>query len=257
MFPTTREDMNDARKKSGNDLPRNQQLPNEPILRETFCISIQGLPSTVTNRDLTSYFMEINAPPFAIHIMLKPNGYNAGEAFVEFLNAEHQMRALRRNGETLGNHRINIKVVSCEFMRSIVGLPQSFPPEDTNMPRPLLEMGDRSREKSMRGNREDYRRLKEEGRKSNGSRSGDPFADSCNVVVASNIPYRATNDDICVFFADFDIGLDCVMRKYNEKGQATADAKIAFRSAEDANRAVRLMHKKFLIGRQIFLRHVV
>ncbi|RWS12335.1 RNA-binding-like protein 2 [Dinothrombium tinctorium] len=263
VFPTTKEDMNEAKRiTTGIFADRNHA--NAPVIRHTYCLNITGLPPTVTNKDLTNYFLEVGAQPYAIHIMLKPNGLNAGEAFVEFVNPDHHMRALRRDGESIGGHRISVKNVSYEFMRSIVQPninPAPMPLPNQEPPRlagPLLNMPDiRAREKPMRNSHgaDDYRRNKED--RGDRRMRGDPFADPRCVVHASNIPYRATDEDICVFFADFNITQNCVLRRYNDKGQPTADAKIAFRTPEDANRAVRQMHKKFLIERPVFLRHAV
>lgn len=264
IFPTNREDMNEARRVAmGGERHR-----------QNFCVSVTNLPPAVTNRDLTDYFTELGAQPFAIHIMLKPNGFNAGEAFIEFLTRDQQTKALRRDGSMMGSHRISVKQVAYEVMRRIVGLPsngpQSGPPSmdsmrpypshgDINDPRPRDGKGPRGRGRGgdhfRRGGREDRmsRRMASEGNHGGGA-SQPNFADPRCVVIAQNIPYRATNEDICVFFSDFNIGPESIMRRMNDKGQVAADCKIAFASPEDASRAVKLMHKKYLIGRPVFLR---
>ncbi|RWS28383.1 RNA-binding-like protein 2 [Leptotrombidium deliense] len=262
VFPTTKEDMLEAKRVTNGPVYIDQPHSTADT-RQTYCVNVTGLPQTVTNRDLTNYFLEVGAQPYAIHIMLKPNGFNAGEAFVEFVNAEHQIRALRKDGDSIGSHRIAVKAVAYEIMRSIVqpnnnAATLPMPTQEAQRSVPLLDLPEnRSREKQQRLTRgvDDSRRNRDD----RGDRRlrSEPFGDARCVVLATNIPYRATIEDICVFFADYNITPDCVMRRFNDKGQPTADSKICFRSSEDANRAVRQMHKKFLIERPVFLRHAI
>lgn len=89
-------------------------------------------------------------------------------------------------------------------------------------------------------------------------RGGDDklFLDKKCVLAASNIPYRATSKDIIDFLEGFDIGEDCIRRRYNQKGQPTADAKIAFPTPEAAIKAFKMFNKKHLCGRPVFLKPV-
>lgn len=238
LLPTNKDDMQDARR-IARGLGRSNKEESSKL---TLCVNITGLPPTISNKDLTDYFVAAGAQPYAIHIMLKPNGMNAGEAFVEFISSEHQFSALRRDGDSINGHRIVIKSVPYEVMRNIIGKPPQNNATENRAP-------------TSRANRDDHRpRRGERDSRRRGGGGGDPFVDLRSVVIASNIPYRATTDDICVFFSDYGITEDHVLRRFNDKGQPTADAKIAFHSPEDATRAVRAMHKKFLIGRPIFLR---
>lgn len=91
-----------------------------------------------------------------------------------------------------------------------------------------------------------------------GMRGGDDklFANKRCVLAASNIPYRATSKDIMEFLSEFNINEDCIRRRYNQKGQPTADAKIAFPTPDAAIKALKMMNKKSLCGRPIFLKPV-
>lgn len=91
-----------------------------------------------------------------------------------------------------------------------------------------------------------------------GMRGGDDklFANKRCVLAASNIPYRATSKDIIEFLSEFNIKEDCIRRRYNQKGQPTADAKIAFPSPDAAMKALKIMNKKTLCGRPVFLKPV-
>ncbi|XP_054165375.1 RNA-binding protein 12-like [Oppia nitens] len=247
LLPTTRDDMLDARR-----LFQTPNGQNASDMSKTFCINITGLPPSVANRDLTNYFSSHGAQPYAIHIMLRPDGFNAGEAYVEFGSHESQYIALKRDGDFIDNCRIMIKSVSFEAMRQVVGNPN---PPPVHMPDSSMASLPHSR--PPRGTRfDDHMRPPRRGdREDRRSGRNDPFSDIRCVIVSTNIPYKASIEDICVFFSDFSITEECVRRRFNEKGQPTADAQIAFHSPEDATRALRQMHKKFLIGRPVFLRH--
>ncbi|XP_034827724.1 RNA-binding protein 12 [Maniola hyperantus] len=59
------------------------------------------------------------------------------------------------------------------------------------------------------------------------------------VVSMENVPFRASVEDILGFFGDFELSQDDVIRRYNERGQPTGDARVAFRTPFDAQRAVK------------------
>lgn len=74
------------------------------------------------------------------------------------------------------------------------------------------------------------------------------------VVSLGNVPYRATTEDILSFFRDFpELRPENIIRRYNEFNQPTADARVCFRSPQDAQRAVQTLNRSYLIGRQVFL----
>lgn len=251
MFPTTREDMEEARRiASGAELEK-----------PTHCVNVTGLPPSITNADLTSYFKDCGAVPYAIHIMLKANGLNAGEAFLEFSSPEHQRMAATRDGDVINNSRISVKEVPFHVMRKVVGRPLVPPiigPRNGNEFRPNFEerrqFGNRDRDRfdDRRGGRGGGR-----GGRMSPNRRRDPFADARCVVHASNVPYKATNEELKNFFADYATVEGGIERRMNERGMATPEARIAFRSSLEAERAVKAMHKKFIQGRPVFLRLAV
>ncbi|XP_072934203.1 uncharacterized protein [Epargyreus clarus] len=73
------------------------------------------------------------------------------------------------------------------------------------------------------------------------------------VVSMENVPFRATIDDILAFFSEFELSQDDVIRRYNERGQPTGDARVAFRAAFDAQRAVQTCHLNMIHDRRIHL----
>ncbi|XP_068623319.1 RNA-binding protein 12 [Battus philenor] len=73
------------------------------------------------------------------------------------------------------------------------------------------------------------------------------------VVCMENVPFRASVEDILSFFSDFELTQDDIIRRYNERGQPTGDARVAFRSPRDAQRAVRDRNTHTIHERRISL----
>ncbi|XP_038213069.1 RNA-binding protein 12 [Zerene cesonia] len=73
------------------------------------------------------------------------------------------------------------------------------------------------------------------------------------VVSMVNVPFRATVDDILAFFAEFELTQDDVIRRYNERGQPTGDARVAFRTPFDAQRALKTRQMNTIFDRRINL----
>lgn len=81
----------------------------------------------------------------------------------------------------------------------------------------------------------------------------DDFGAPGCVVSIENVPFRASIDDIMNFFSDFELSQDDVIRRYNERGQPTGDARVAFRTPFDAQRAVKTRHMDMIQDRRVSL----
>ncbi|KAK4336953.1 hypothetical protein RND71_043525 [Anisodus tanguticus] len=229
LFPVRKEEVEKYKSRNSDRFSYSSRKRRRSLERQqednttNFCIQIKGLPPTVNNRDLTNYFMMFGAQASAIHIMLKADGMNAGEAFVEFWSRDFLEKALRQNGEKMGNYRLSIKEVSYSKVCDIVGLQP----------------------------------LKSKHAKSSSVNSERSYSQNkyCTLV-ASNIPFRAKIGDICAFFQDFDVRRSQVEQKLDRNGLPTDEALIHFRSPEEADKALRTMNRKYLIGKLIYLKHV-
>ena len=223
--------------------------------RKTHCIQITGLPPTANNRDLTNYFGEVDAPPYAVHIMLQADGLNAGEAFAEFVSLEHQRRALRRDGEMMGNYRVSCQSVAHEFMQKVVGLPetrQSPSPPSTRGGggrfRGGGSRGRRGRSRSPQRSRTRSRSVESRGGH-DGSESGSTNG-GC-MVLMENIAARATEEDLCAFLEEYGIDQSKIRLESSNDGQV---ASIEFPGVSVAERAIRQKDRKYLIGRCISMK---
>lgn len=128
------------------------------------------------------------------------------------------------------------------------GMQQAMPDHDSNRGIAMMEDGPPSRSGGRRSpqdmQQQQFNRF--QGAPSKFGRSG-------TVIEVTNIPYRANIDDILDFFKGYPLSEDDIIRKYNNRGQPTGDARINFKTAEDAQTAVRRLKNQSIMGRTITL----
>ncbi|KAG6446771.1 uncharacterized protein LOC115441316 [Manduca sexta] len=104
-----------------------------------------------------------------------------------------------------------------------------------------------------RGGNSNFNPNKENGREEDHDPALEDFGQPGCVVSMENVPFRASIDEILQFFSDFELTHDDVIRRYNERGQPTGDARVAFRTPFDAQRAVKTCHMDTIHDRRINL----
>lgn len=73
------------------------------------------------------------------------------------------------------------------------------------------------------------------------------------VLELENVPYKAQLSDILNFFQGFDVKSDDIIRRFNDNGQPTGDARVAFDSPEAARKAFDARKRKQIFNRTIYL----
>lgn len=73
------------------------------------------------------------------------------------------------------------------------------------------------------------------------------------VVSINNLHYDAGLEELYEFFKDYMLTKDNIIRRFDESGRATAEARVSFQCPADAQRAVRDLNKKTIMGRCLFL----
>ncbi|KAH7983500.1 hypothetical protein HPB52_012375 [Rhipicephalus sanguineus] len=263
------------------------------------CVSMLGLPNTVTDRDIADFFSIQGVIPRAIHIMLGANGVPTGHAFAEFATHADCERAFLQDGANLGPHVIALKTIPYSEVAQALGGhhrpdgrpdgrpenrydnrfdgrfherggdgrperpgmrpegrfesgPPGPPLRDRDGPpkRPLLERSSRPPLFPEGGPRRGRRATRSRRCQPRGM---DSFGKPGCVVTATNIPYRAGVEDIINFFQGFELTKENVMRRFNDRGQATGDARIAFPTPRDAQEALAKFNNRPMQGRAISL----
>ncbi|KAH6925715.1 hypothetical protein HPB50_008900 [Hyalomma asiaticum] len=265
------------------------------------CISMLGLPNTVTDRDIADFFSVQGVIPRAIHIMLGANGVPTGHAFAEFTNHADCETAFMQDGASLGPHIIALKTIPYSEVAQALGghhrpdgrpdgRPENrfdgrfpdrggdgrpgrpgmwpeerFEPGPPGLPhrerdgppkRPLLERSSRPPLFPEGGPRRGPLFPDHGGPLPDHElppRGMDSFGKPGCVITATNIPFRAGAEEIINFFQGFDLTKEDVMRRFNEMGHVTGDARIAFRTPRDAQEALAKYNNRPMQGRSISL----
>lgn len=239
-------------------------------------IKLQGLPLEATSVDVRSYFLGLTIIDGGVHIV----GGDEGTVFIEFASDEDARQAMARGDGTIKNSNIKLLLSSRSEMQFVTDaarlqkqqylqqlqqfqqlqqlqLQTSQPQPQFQQPLPPQYHQTNNLTSNTITTNSNNTNSNQRARMS-GMRGGDDklFADRRCVLAASNIPYRATSDDIIEFLSEFSITEDRIRRRYNGKGQPTADAKIAFPTPDAAMKALKMMNKKSLCGRPVFLKPV-
>lgn len=231
---------------------------------ETDCVVISNLEPSCTDLDVASFFSKAGIVPMRVHILLSTTGSPSGDAFVEFSSPKDVHAALLQNERLLGKNPVFVETIPRaqvdEVLASFGGGgnnkgPISPAPQvssfynqfaATGINPGLLrganpaQMGGNARPPFMPG-------MVNPG----GMRPMNP--PETNVLNLNNVPYRAGVEDIIEFFAGYDIRPQDVMRRFNDQGQPTAEAKVRFKNPEEARKAFEQNKFSKMNGRTIFL----
>lgn len=202
------------------DSPEQQMLHRKRKRFEptTYCVQMRGLPPQVDNQDLTAFFLERGSTAHAVH-MLRQNGRNAGECFVEFKDLNSLTKALKLDQQWMRDCRLSIREIPYPKVCEIVGIK---PPGTKHF-------------------------------KQDSDKERPPYNETRCTVVAK-IPSRATKSDLVAFFSDFNVNQNQIDWKLDQDGQKTDEALVRFRSEGAARRAIQKLDKKYFIDRHISLR---
>ncbi|KAG8303441.1 uncharacterized protein LOC124361016 [Homalodisca vitripennis] len=242
---------------------------NQDDLIDTDCIFLRGLPFNATDRDILDFFSDEGISPTQIHIMLDKQDKPAGDAFCEFSSVDEVIRALTKNQTLMGRSVVCVEPVSREEMMSALGVvvphpdhthsdfPRGYPHPnfhrpDHRYPRMHISGGypphfpPRGRGRgTFRGRHHPPTERELE------SQNVNAFGKPGCVVALENVPYRAEVQDILEFFRGFCVFRDNVIRRFDESGKPTGDARVCLSSPLEAHRAIRTLNFRQIFNRQI------
>lgn len=253
------------------NVPNNSSAPNQrlsdprsahfnPNSRpgDSDCVVVSNLEPSCSDLDVASFFSKAGIVPMRVHILLNTSGGPSGDAFVEFSNAKDADMALLQNERLLGKNPVFVETIPREQVNEVLS---SFGGGGSGNPRLNGNGGSAVPPSSiynqfaatgfdpmMRGRGQGMPQQRPPFMPPEQARKGDT-----NVLMLNNVPYRAGVEDIIDFFAGYDIRPQDVMRRFNDNGQATAEAKVRFKNPAEAKKAYE--EKKFgkMSNRTIFL----
>jgi RNA recognition motif-containing protein len=81
----------------------------------------------------------------------------------------------------------------------------------------------------------------------------DNFGNPGCVIEMQNVPYKAEIDEIIEYFDGFDVARANVIRRYNDSGMPTGDARVSLQTPSEAQRAIQELKFKKMRDRQIYM----
>lgn len=230
------------------------------------CILMKNLPYPVTDLDIVNFFSDLHIIPSQIHIMFDTNYKQTGDSFCEFATAEQAEEAVeKKNNGKMKYKAVTLKIVPKEEVLKVITnqLPEeeeepSSPPAN-NLPPPNPKPyaprfpapaygGPAPRFYSPRGPSPHARPP--------GPPGPDNFGKPGCVVSLENVAFKAEVEDILELFSEFDVQREHVIRRFNDKGWATGDARVCLSSPYEAQKAARYLDGQMILGRRVFVRLV-
>lgn len=213
-------------------------------------------------------------------MMLNQSGKPAGECFCEFDSSDEAMRAIGKNGLPLGKNVPTIMLVPRTKMLETLGLGDSqsaqipmphhyqmqqhhhhnhhhHPMHDMRprfpgpMHYPRFGFGPRGPPPGMMGIPRHLMPPRHPGQMDH---VDHVFGKPGCVISLENVPFKASIDEIIEFFCDFEIKREQIIRRYNEQGMPTGDARICFQSPIEAQRALRELKLSKMRDRTIYMK---
>lgn len=250
------------------------------------CLFLYGLPTTVTNTDITQFFSDASILPDKIHIMLSKFGRPTGESYCEFGNAQQASAAMVKDQCYMGPNLVCVEPINRSFMIQAITKPMQQhcnQQQDMSWSGPGMRGGGggggggpQSRQQHQRppyggggGHNGPYNRPQQQFMNQGGGRGGytprirgpgpgpntgpDGFGQPGCVVALDNVPYRADVQGIVDFFEGFDLHSQNVIRRFNDFGKPTGEARVNLRNPQEAARAVRVLQNKPIYNRPVRL----
>lgn len=237
-----------------------QQAMMDMSMNEVCCILIENMEYRTTETEIVEWIQEkANLTPIRIQLLVNERNQTNGNGFIQFANNEQATKAT----ELLDKAQFKSRVVHIslapwqQILVTIQNITQilrenGFSGIDTsgNIPRPRFNNNNPNNrfQNNNRFNNSGNNRIPN-NRQNN--RNGGNF-NGC-VVSMSNVPYKATVDDILDFFSDFDVSADDIIRRYNDEGKPTGDARVRFETPSEARRAIDQRGNCRLVNRPVFL----
>lgn len=206
------------------------------------CVLIENMEYRTTELEVTQWLQGNQLQPVRVQLLVNNRNQTNGECFVQFADSETATQALELHQTRFKSRNVRVTLATWQQVHDTM----------KNIHEVLLANGFNG----INTSNDQYRRFNQNNTKPNtrnNQRSNNRNNYDRCVVALSNVPYKANIDDILDFFADFDIAPENVIRRYNDDGKATGDARICFKSPIEARRAVEQKDNCRIMSRPIYL----
>lgn len=243
---------------ASNTEKKDMDIDEEDIIRKrsTECVIIRGLPYDANDRDILDFFSDENVVPTQIHIMLDKMGNPAGDAFCEFNTFEEASRALKKSNKFVGRSKVSVLPVSRDEMLDALGVPHGdhSQPNCPPGPLPLMMMRMPFRPPMFPHVQRSGPRPALPNRHMDSMSWPNGFGRPGCVLALENVPFRAEVEEIVDFFRGYGISREQIIRRFDDHGRPTGDARVCLNNPSDAQRALKVLNYKTIRQRPIYIR---
>lgn len=255
---------------SFSSMDMSQASVMDPNMIEVCCILVENMEYRTTENEIIEWISEqIHITPLRIQLLVNERNQTNGNGFVQFLNAEQATKAVEKLDKCQFKSRfVHVSLATWQQIQiTIAQITQvlrenGFDGIDTsgNIPRSRnnnvgnnkFNTNNNSRYNNSHNSRMSNNRPHRNGNGNGNSNNNNSNLNGC-VVAMSNVPYKSTTDDILEFFYDFDITPNDIIRRYNDEGKPTGDARVRFETPAEARRAIDLRDNCRILNRSIYL----
>lgn len=246
------------------DMMAHHQSMTEMSMAEVCCICIENMEYRTTEAEIVDWIQhKANLTPIRIQLLVNERNQTNGNGFVQFANNEQATKAM----ETLDKGQFKSRVVHVSMaswqhiMLTLNQITQilrenGFDGIDTsgNIPRRQFNNNNNNNGNNRFPNNNNNNRFNNGPNRvpNNRPNNRNGHFNGC-IVSMSNVPYKASVEDILDFFSDFDVTADDIIRRYNDEGKPTGDARVRFETPSEARRAIDLRDKCRLTNRPVYL----
>jgi RNA recognition motif-containing protein len=261
-----------------------------PTCSRSNCVYVHGLPTSVTNTDITQFFADTSVLPDKIHIMLSKFGRPTGESYCEFSSVQQAHTALIKDQCYMGPNLVHVSPINRSDMIQAITKPMQQhnnhhqdmswgpgggggnrgggPRQHNMMSGPRQQhQGPQSSYGGSGGHNGGYGGGRPQPYMNNARGGGytprirgpgpntgpDGFGQPGCVVALDNVPYCADVQEIVDFFSGFELNSQNVIRRFNDFGKPTGEARVNLRNPQEAMRAVRVLQNKPIFNRPVRL----
>lgn len=255
-----------------SSMDMSQTSAMDPNMIEVCCILIENMEYRTTESEIIEWISDqIHITALRVQLLVNERNQTNGNGFVQFLNAEQATKAVEKLDKCQFKSRfVHVSLATWQQIQiTIAQITQvlrenGFDGIDTsgNIPRARNNNSgnnkfntNNNRYNSSHNNRMSNNRSHHRNGNGNGNSNSNNNNSNFNgcVVAMSNVPYKASTEDILEFFYDFDITPSDIIRRYNDEGKPTGDARVRFETPAEARRAIDLRDNCRILNRSIYL----
>lgn len=215
------------------------------ITQSDTCIWLKGLSKELTtDHYILDFISTVDIVPTRIHIIFDQNNQPIGEAFCEFDTAEEAITVVSKHNTYYKNCLISVEpTAKDEMMRYL------------KPPGPLLNNPAMKEDRYYNNRmRPPFAYNRGGGNMSGPSPLGGEFGKPGCVLGMRNVPFQADVEELLNFFGNnFDVRREDVIRRFDDRGRPTGDARIKFKSQSEVHRAMKQLSNRSIRGRHIQL----